>query len=170
MDWLRQLPIGEIHTEAAGGFVFMWATARTVEVARDCLRLWGYVRAEELIWVKTNQIGGTVRSGRTGHWLNHNKEHCLVGIKGDVSWANVGRYRQDCDVIVAPVRENSRKPDELYDIIRRLVGHTTVCAELFGRPHNCRPGWITIGNQLEETRIDADILNRFPLLGSLFHS
>ena len=72
-----------------------------------------------------------------------------MGMKGDVSWANIGRYRQDCDVIVAPVRENSRKPDELYGIIERLVDGRGLLVELFGRNHNRRKGWVTIGNQLD---------------------
>jgi mRNA (2'-O-methyladenosine-N6-)-methyltransferase len=151
-DEMRDLDLSNIHHPGLGGFVFIWATSRSVEVARDCLRIWGYQRVDEIVWLKTNQVGGTVRSGRTGHWLNHNKEHCLVGMKGDVCYANVGRYRQDCDVIVSPVRENSRKPDELYSIIERLV-NGRLCLELFGRRHNRRPGWITMGNQLEGTHV-----------------
>ena len=155
-DEMRNLPIQNIHPNTGpGGFVFLWATTRTVAVARDCLRIWGYTRADEIIWIKTNQLGGTVRSGRTGHWLNHNKEHCLVGIKGDVSYSSVGRYRKDCDLIVSPVRENSRKPDEIYDIIERIVGQDRLCLELFGRLHNRRPGWITVGNQLGDTYITS---------------
>lgn len=75
---------------------------------------------EEIIWVKTNQLQRIIRTGRTGHWLNHSKEHCLVGIKGN---PEVNR-NIDTDVIVAEVRETSRKPDEvcpqwptLYQII-----------------------------------------------------
>ena len=37
-----------------------------------------YARCDELIWVKTNQLQRLIRTGRTGHWLNHGKEHCLV--------------------------------------------------------------------------------------------
>lgn len=33
---------------------------------------------DEIIWVKTNQLQRIIRTGRTGHWLNHGKEHCLV--------------------------------------------------------------------------------------------
>lgn len=162
-DEMRDLDMSNVHSEDEGGFVFIWATTRTVEVARDCLRLWGYLRVDEIVWLKTNQIGGTVRSGRTGHWLNHNKEHCLVGMKGNVSWANVGHYRQDCDVIVSPVRENSRKPDELYSMIERIVGMnqespSRLCVELFGRSHNRRPGWVTLGNQLQGSKIFHPVL------------
>ena len=37
-----------------------------------------YDRVDEIIWVKTNQLQRIIRTGRTGHWLNHGKEHCLV--------------------------------------------------------------------------------------------
>lgn len=73
------------------------------------LESWGYKRVEEIIWVKTNQLQRIIRTGRTGHWLNHSKEHCLVGIKGN---PEVNR-NIDTDVIVAEVRETSRKPDEV---------------------------------------------------------
>jgi mRNA (2'-O-methyladenosine-N6-)-methyltransferase len=99
---------------------------------------------EELIWIKTNQLQRIIRTGRTGHWLNHSKEHCLVGIKGNPK--NVNR-NIDCDVIVSEVRETSRKPDEIYKLIERMSPGGKKC-ELFGRPHNCMKNWITLGNQL----------------------
>ena len=49
--------------------------------------------------------------------LNHSKEHCLVGIKGNPKI----RYNIDCDVIVSEVRETSRKPDEIYSLIERML-------------------------------------------------
>lgn len=49
------------------------------------------------VWVKTNQLQRLIRTGRTGHWINHSKEHCLVGVKGNPQ-VNKG---VDCDVIVA---------------------------------------------------------------------
>lgn len=51
-----------------------------MELGRECLKLWGYERVDEIIWVKTNQLQRIIRTGRTGHWLNHGKEHCLVSI------------------------------------------------------------------------------------------
>ena len=36
--------------------------------------------------------------------------------------------------------------------------------ELFGRPHNCREGWLTLGNQLPGNYIkDPEILKRYYL-------
>lgn len=87
------------------------------------------------------QLQRVIRTGRTGHWLNHTKEHMLVGVKthwdeqGNLkfpSWCNRGL---DTDVIVSEVRETSRKPDEVYGLIERMCpGGRKV--EIFGRKHN----------------------------------
>ena len=66
-------------------------------------------------------------------------------MKGNPSMLNRGL---DCDVIVAEVRATSHKPDEMYGIIERLSPGTRKI-ELFGRPHNVQPNWITLGNQLD---------------------
>lgn len=34
--------------------------------------------------------------------------------------------------------------------------------ELFGRPDNCMPGWLTLGNQLTDVRLkDPEIIARY---------
>ncbi|ODM95405.1 putative N6-adenosine-methyltransferase MT-A70-like protein [Orchesella cincta] len=152
-DEMRQLNIPALQDE---GLIFLWVTGRAMELGRECLELWGYERVDELIWVKTNQLQRIIRTGRTGHWLNHGKEHCLVGMKGNPP-VNRGL---DCDVIVAEVRATSHKPDEIYGIIERLSPGTRKI-ELFGRPHNIQPNWVTLGNQLSGTHIvEEDIRNR----------
>lgn len=111
-----------------------------------------------MIWVKTNQLQRIIRTGRTGHWLNHGKEHCLVGMKGNPKNLNRGL---DCDVIVAEVRATSHKPDEIYGIIERLSPGSRKI-ELFGRPHNVQPNWITLGNQLDGIRlVDPELITQF---------
>jgi mRNA (2'-O-methyladenosine-N6-)-methyltransferase len=67
----------------------------------------------------------------------------------------------DSDVLVAEVRATSRKPDEIYGMIERLCPRTRK-VELFGRPHNVQPNWITLGNQLDGVRlIEPDVVRRF---------
>ena len=138
------------------GMIFLWVTGRAMELGRECLELWGYKKIEEIVWIKTNQLQRIIRTGRTGHWLNHSKEHCLVGVKGNCQVnTNI-----DCDVIVSEVRETSRKPDEIYSIIERISpGGKKV--ELFARPHNRWPGWISLGNQLPDIYLeDEEIISR----------
>ena len=152
---MRKLNIPCLQDE---GLIFLWVTGRAMELGRECLKLWGYERCDELIWVKTNQLQRIIRTGRTGHWLNHGKEHCLVGIKGNPKNINRGL---DCDVIVAEVRATSHKPDEIYGIIERLSPGTRKI-ELFGRHHNVQPNWITLGNQLDGVKlIDPVLIENF---------
>ncbi|KAF8076128.1 MT-A70-domain-containing protein [Lyophyllum atratum] len=173
-DEMRAMPIPALQDE---GLLFLWVTGRAMEVGRECMRVWGYTRVDEVVWVKTNQLQRVIRTGRTGHWLNHTKEHMLVGVKTVIdesgalkfpTWVNRGL---DTDVIVSEVRETSRKPDEVYGLIERMCpGGRKI--EVFGRKHNTRPGWLTLGNQLgadqiyEEdlvTRIKAKYVARSPL-------
>ena len=99
-------------------------------------------------------------------------EHCIVAYKKPAEqkstttcidesllWANRG---VDADVIVAEVRETSRKPEEIYSIIERIApGRNHRRLELFGRKHNARSGWLTLGNQLGDTCVyEEDVVNR----------
>ncbi|KAL3132362.1 hypothetical protein ABBQ32_008938 [Trebouxia sp. C0010 RCD-2024] len=150
-DEMRKMNIKVLQDD---GVIFLWVTGRAMELGRECLQLWGYKRVDELIWVKTNQLQRLIRTGRTGHWLNHSKEHCLVGVKGS---PQINR-NLDCDVLVAEVRETSRKPDEMYSLLERLSPGTRKL-EIFARPHNVQPGWVCLGNQLDGTKIaDPEML------------
>ena len=72
-------------------------------------------------------------------------------------------FKTDVDVIVSEVRETSRKPDELYHIIDRLVNkESSKKIEIFARENNLREGWLSLGNQLPSTHItDKKIKERF---------
>ena len=48
---------------------------------------------------------------------------------------------------MSEIREKSRKPDELYQLIE-LIFPWAQKAELFARNHNLRRGWFSLGNQL----------------------
>jgi mRNA (2'-O-methyladenosine-N6-)-methyltransferase len=165
---MKSLPIPQLQD--AGGLLFLWVTGRAMEVGRDCLTAWGYKRIDEIVWIKTSQLQKLVRTGRTGHWINHAKvrrgrarlrqfteaqEHCLVAYKlpaipedpvRTLAWTATKGL--DTNVLVAQVRETSRKPDEIYSMIERLAPSARRL-EVFGRMHNTRPGWLTVGNQLE---------------------
>ncbi|EDO07757.1 mRNA m6A methyltransferase (MT-A70) family protein [Babesia bovis T2Bo] len=138
---MKHLKVQNIQNE---GLLFLWVTGRTLEVGRECMETWGYRQLDEIVWVKTNQLQRIIRTGRTGHWINHSKEHCLIGIKGNPV---INRF-VDCDVLVSEVRETSRKPDEIYGLIER-VAPGSLKLEIFGRSHNVRNNWITLGNQLD---------------------
>lgn len=74
-DEMRQLDIPILQDE---GYIFLWVTGRAMELGRECLTLWGYERIDELVWVKTNQLQRLIRTGRTGHWINHGKVSLML--------------------------------------------------------------------------------------------
>ena len=135
---LLSLPMRELQDE---GVLMLWVTGRSIEIGRRALEQWGYTVSDEMIWIKLNQLRKTIVTGRTGHWLNHSKEHLLVGVKGNPVWLN---RKIDIDFIVSGTRETLRKPDELYGIVDRLVGIHARKLEIFGRDNNIRPGWISM--------------------------
>ena len=160
------------NLQPPGGLFFLWVTSRATELGIECLERWGYTVVEEIVWIKTNQLGRLIRTGITGHWLNHTKEHCLVGLKGAGAQQSIPssmvdslNLKLDSNVIVSEVRETSRKPEELYAIIERLLGKRNKEAkklEIFARSHNLREGWLSIGNQLPGTNIvDQKLLERY---------
>jgi N6-adenosine-specific RNA methylase IME4 len=53
-DEMRAMPIPMLQDE---GLLFLWVTGRAMEIGRECLRVWGYTRVDEVVWVKTNQVG-----------------------------------------------------------------------------------------------------------------
>ncbi|CCH42022.1 N6-adenosine-methyltransferase IME4 [Wickerhamomyces ciferrii] len=153
---LNSLPLSSIQDE---GIICLWVTGRTIEIGKKALVNWGYKVSNEIIWIKTNQLGRTICTGRTGHWLNHSKEHLIIGIKGSPNWLN---KNLETDILVSGTRETSRKPDELYGMMERLVGPHARKLEIFGRDHNTRFGWFTIGNQLKGNQIvEHDVLKRY---------
>ena len=74
-----------------------------------------------------------------GHWTRANSEVCLLATRGKPKRMDAG-VRQ---VIQAPLREHSRKPDEVYERVERLVEGPYL--ELFARRR--WPGWEAWGNE-----------------------
>lgn len=52
-----------VQSSQDNGLIFLWVTGRAMELGRECLKLWGYERVDELIWVKTNQLQRIIRTG-----------------------------------------------------------------------------------------------------------
>jgi hypothetical protein len=120
---------------------------------------------EDICWLKTNTKRAA--SGGSVVWTDPGadtvlvpvKEHCLVGMRGNVRRSSDGHLIHancDTDVIVSeePPYGSSEKPDELYHIIEHFVqGRRRL--ELFGEDHNIRPGWLTLGKGLSSSHFDA---------------
>lgn len=143
-------------------FIFLWVGAgENLEIGRELFRIWNYKRCEDIIWVKTNNLSKQKGLETSKNSLLHRvKEHCLVGVRGDVRRAADSHFIHaniDTDVIVSeePPLGSTKKPDEIYNIIERFcLGRKRI--ELFAEISGIRKGWLSIGNDMPDTNFDAN--------------
>jgi hypothetical protein len=113
-----ELPIRNLSADPS--FVFLWVGKgddEGLEKGRECFAKWGFRRAEDIVWVKTNKhrmagqgdefIGDEERragKGTGGGGLfASSKEHCLMGIRGTVRRSTDTRFvhcNVDTDILV----------------------------------------------------------------------
>lgn len=82
------------------------STPSNLEEARQLIAQWGFRRAEDIVWIKSNvhSIPGTRPSSENGLLFVNAKEHCLMNIKGTVRRSTDGHLihcNVDTDVILA---------------------------------------------------------------------
>jgi N6-adenosine-specific RNA methylase IME4 len=148
---MMALPVESVCARDAA--LFMWIVDSHFDAALDLGRAWGFAfKTIAFIWLKEKLIAagqidiftGDVAEPHIsmGYWTRKQAEICLLFTRGSPPRLDKG-VRQ---VIVAPRREHSRKPDEQYSRIERLVGGPRL--EMFARTQ--RPGWAVWGNQTDK--------------------
>ncbi|KAL5223718.1 hypothetical protein ABZP36_010357 [Zizania latifolia] len=137
-------------------FIFLWVgDGAGLEQGRQCLKKWGFRRCEDICWIKTNKKNATPGLRHDSNTLfQHSKEHCLMGIKGTVRHSTDGHIIHaniDTDIIIAeePTDEDMYRIVEHFALGRRRL-------ELFGKDHNIRPGWLTLGKGLSSSNFNKE--------------
>jgi N6-adenosine-specific RNA methylase IME4 len=121
--------------------LFMWAVMPQLQEALDVIKAWGFTyKTVAFNWVKQNRSGDGLFFGM-GYWTRANSEVCLLATRGSPVRLNADVHQ----VIMSPVAEHSRKPDEAAARIERLVPGPYI--ELFAR--RPRAGWDVFGNEVE---------------------
>ncbi|WP_176731403.1 MT-A70 family methyltransferase [Bradyrhizobium elkanii] len=156
VDKIKDLPVGQLLAD--DGAFYMWMVDWCPQDALDLLAHWGLEHiTTAFTWVKTNpNIGlepvddifdnSTWHMGQ-GYWTRANPEQCWFATKADAKKKPKRLYADVRQLIVAPVMEHSRKPDEWLDRIERLTEGDYL--ELQAR--RTRRGWVSWGDELEFT-------------------
>ena len=119
--------------------LFMWAIDPMLPQAFDLIKAWGFqYKTVGFTWAKINVSGKDPIGG--GYWTRANPEMCLLATRGQPKRLNAD-VRQ---LLMAPRREHSRKPDEIYGRIEALVDGPYL--EMFAR--QTRAGWDAWGNEV----------------------
>ncbi len=119
--------------------LFLWATNPLLEDAFQVVEAWGFSYKTNLVWVKTD-----LKKPGAGWYVRGRHELCLICTRGSFTPLDERVSPPIGSVVEAPVRDHSRKPDELYQVIERLYPG---CAyvELFARQE--REGWTGWGTE-----------------------
>jgi N6-adenosine-specific RNA methylase IME4 len=123
--------------------LFMWVTDPLLPFGLEVMRAWGFeYKTVAFTWAKTGKHDASTFPIGTGYWTRANPEMCLFGTRGKPK----RKSRAVRQLITAPRREHSRKPDEIYDRIEALVDGPYL--EMFAR--NRRPGWSSMGLEIDK--------------------
>ncbi len=147
------LPVPELADKSCA--LFMWTISSHIDAAYKLFDLWGFApKSLAFVWVKS-KIGAAEQGAlflddayddqhpiSMGYWTRQQTEICLVATRGKPKVNDHG-VRQ---LIIAPRREHSRKPDEQYNRIERLVDGPYL--EMFARQR--RIGWDQWGNEVDK--------------------
>ena len=140
---IAALPVADMAAEDCA--LFCWVVWPSLPDALRVIETWGFAyKTCGFCWVKTVRDLPLLPDDRIakmglGYWTRANSEVCLIATRGKPKRLNAD-VRQ---VIHAPLREHSRKPDETYDRIERLVDGPYL--EMFSR--QSRDGWDAWGNE-----------------------
>ena len=132
-DDLFSLPVAD--KAASDAALFVWVVDSHLQTALTLIDAWGFTyKTIAFVWVKPS-IG-------MGYWSRKESEICLLATRGKPKRVNAD-VRQ---VIQAKRRQHSRKPDEIYSRVERLVAGPYL--EMFGRQR--WPGWDAYGDQVDQ--------------------
>lgn len=137
------LPVEKIASKDC--ILFMWMTFPTLQESLKVIESWGFkYKTVAFVWIKQNKKAPTLFWG-LGFWTRANAEICILATKGNPKRISAKVHQ----VIISPVEEHSKKPDETRKRIVELVGDLPRI-ELFARSKT--KGWDVWGNE-----VDSDI-------------
>ncbi len=123
---------------------FLWTTFPKLKEGLKVLEAWGFsYKTVAFVWVKQNKVKKTFFFG-LGYWTRSNVEICLLGVKGKPKRVS-NKVHQ---LIISPLEQHSKKPDEAREKIVELMGDLPR-VELFAR--NQTDGWDVWGNEVHSS-------------------
>jgi N6-adenosine-specific RNA methylase IME4 len=145
---IRALPVADLAERDAA--LFLWVVQPQLPEAMDLIKAWGFMfKTVAYYWIKIKggqdrlfYTGDDVRLG-LGYHTRSGAEQCWLATRGD-GYHRLSQGEEQ--VVFSPLRQHSRKPDEIADSILRLTGDVPKI-ELFARTK--RAGWDVWGNQTD---------------------
>lgn len=142
---LEEFPIKNFLNEK--GIVFVWATSPRLDFAIELVKKWGlHYRGIAFVWVKTKKDGTPIAAqGVRPSFVKPTCEFVIVAstnAKGRTFKLHNEAIKQ---VILAPKKEHSRKPDAVHEAINKMFPEQTKIELFARRPYE---GWKVWGNEV----------------------
>lgn len=139
---LKLLPVQSIASD--NSICFMWVTNPMLPVGLRVMKSWGFdFVTVAFVWVKTNKKSTDTVFWGMGNWSRSGTECVLLGVRGKPKRKSKSVHQ----VVFSPVREHSRKPDEVREKIEELMGPDVSKIELFAT--EIAEGWESIGYEID---------------------
>ena len=140
-EQIGAIPVKDIAAKDCA--LFIWATWPNLLDALTVINAWGFeYKTCAFVWIKQLRSGWGLHMG-LGHWTRANTEVVLLATRGNPKRVNKS-VRQ---TVLAPLREHSRKPDEVHHKIVDLMGDLPRI-ELFARRKPADEKWDVWGNEV----------------------
>lgn len=137
---LNAMRSGVLELAAKDCALIMWIVDSHLTQGLELGLEWGFnFKTKLFTWLKTNAAMTDEPMGM-GHWSRKQTEQAYLFTRGRPPRLNAGVR----EIIRAPTRQHSRKPDQQYEAVEMLVGGPYL--ELFSRSE--RRGWTAWGNDV----------------------
>ena len=121
--------------------LFLWVTFPCLLEGLEVMKQWGFkYKTVAFVWIKQNKKTPSLFWG-LGFWTRANAEICILATKGNPKRISAKVHQ----VIISPIEEHSKKPDEARKRIVELLGELPRI-ELFARQRV--QGWDAWGNEV----------------------
>jgi N6-adenosine-specific RNA methylase IME4 len=140
LDEIRALPVANL-ADPAGCLLVLWTTGAHAAQGThtDVMRAWGFEPSGFGAWGKVTR--NALPAFGTGYVLRDSVEPFFTARRGRLP---KGLKHSERNLILAEKREHSRKPDQMHQMLDRLVPDARKI-ELFARQQ--RSGWVSWGQE-----------------------
>lgn len=139
IEEIKRVPVQPVVAKDA--WLLMWTTWPFLPQALEVIEAWGFGYKSGGAWAKQTRTGQAWQFG-TGYLFRSASEPLLLAARGKPKWHS----KSERNLWVAPIREHSRKPDAVYEMIERASPGPYL--EIFARQH--RNGWDAWGDETDK--------------------
>jgi N6-adenosine-specific RNA methylase IME4 len=141
VDEIKALPVAA-HARTPS-HLYLWVPNALVREGLEVMAAWGFTYKTHVVWYKIRKDGGPDGRG-VGFYFRNVTELLLFGIRGRQRTLQPGRTQ--VNLIATRKRGHSRKPLEVYDLVRQCSPGPYL--ELFARER--AEGWTAWGDEVND--------------------